>query len=163
MTFEEISEWVSIHETLITLVLLPAVFFILTHWIAGRSDKRAARDRAAQREVDKQIALAEIKVGASRELRRDLGELISGFRSFRLSGVPSHGAITGTYHKVLLQLELHGEYFEKFVELSEFLLKAPDFPEFQKSLEEMKILAVRVINERDGEILSELIESGSAQ
>ncbi|TDK48942.1 hypothetical protein [Antarcticimicrobium luteum] len=161
--FENVSLWVSKHQTLITLVVLPIVFFVLTHWIANRTDKRAAVDRVAQRKLSKQIKLAEFDVDRLKELRRDLTDYINSLRSWRLTDVPSHQIVTGRYHKVLLQLDRENESYERFVKVSDYLLEAPDFPIFNEEYEPLKSLAVDILNDGKANTYSALVKVDEPQ
>lgn len=161
MSFNEISNWVAKHETLITLVLLPIVFFILTKWIANRTDKQTAKDRAAERLLKREFNLAKFRLEALNEFRRDFSEFLSGLRNWRLTNTPSHEDLNTLYNKVFLQLDQSSNGFGRFVELSESLMQAPDFPTFAEGYEELKQIAASLLKEATTSIEASLEEVGS--
>jgi Tfp pilus assembly protein PilO len=115
VSFEDFSIWVTAHQTLITLVMLPCIFFVMTHWIAYRTDKNAEKDRGKERKLNQQMRLAEVQYESLKSLRTDIAGLISSLRNWRLTNEPRHEAVTHSFHQVLMQLNGKNKNHEKFI------------------------------------------------
>lgn len=72
-----LNQWISSHEMLVTVVMIPLVVFIVTRLINNSSEKKASKERALERELAIKLKLADFRQAWINDLRADIAELIA--------------------------------------------------------------------------------------
>lgn len=150
------NEFIAKNQAIVVLVGVPILTGLVTLLFGLVNHFSLLRSETRRRDLDRQMKIASFRYESLKELRNDFADFITSLRSWRLQNVPSHESVTDSYHKVLFQLTPTGTDYERFISLSESLLKAPDFSDFFNGHEELKRLGSRLFHDEKTEIENRL-------
>ncbi|MBV7409062.1 hypothetical protein [Maritimibacter sp. DP1N21-5] len=67
-----VNEWLASHKELVTILAIPILTALVTWWTTRSNEKRAARERLSERELQRQLRLSEYRQAWIEGLRNDI-------------------------------------------------------------------------------------------